>query len=198
MQNLMSEHSDPLKLKPYHQIILVKNLAGMKNLYKIISNSYLNYYKKVPRTPKSLITEHREGLVIGSACEAGELYQAILTNKPQNEIEEIGSFYDYLEIQPLCNNQFMLDKEIVNSDEELMEINRKIYELGKKLGKPVVATCDAHFFNKDDEITRKILLGRTKICGRGPRCPSVFRTTDEMLKRIPVPRRGGGARSCHH
>ncbi len=182
MQNLMSEHSDPLKLKPYHQIILVKNLAGMKNLYKIISKSYLNYYKKVPRTPKSLITEHREGLIIGSACEAGELYQAILTNKTQNEIEEIASFYDYLEIQPLCNNQFMLDKEIVNSKEELMEINRKIYELGKKLGKPVVATCDAHFFDEDDEITRKILLAGQKFADADRDVHLFFRTTDEMLK----------------
>lgn len=182
MQNLMSEHSDPLKLKPYHQIILVKNLAGMKNLYKIISKSYLNYYKKVPRTPKSLITEHREGLVIGSACEAGELYQAILTNKTQNEIEEIANYYDYLEIQPLCNNQFMLDKEIVNSKEELMEINRKIYELGKKLGKPVVATCDAHFFDEDDEITRKILLAGQKFADADRDVHLFFRTTDEMLK----------------
>ena len=182
MQNLMSEHSDPLKLKPYHQIILVKNLAGMKNLYKIISKSYLNYYKKVPRTPKSLITEHREGLIIGSACEAGELYQAILTNKTQNEIEEIANYYDYLEIQPLCNNQFMLDKEIVNSKEELMEINRKIYELGKKLGKPVVATCDAHFFDEDDEITRKILLAGQKFADADRDVHLFFRTTDEMLK----------------
>ena len=182
MQNLMSEHSDPLKLKPYHQIILVKNLVGMKNLYKIISKSYLNYYKKVPRTPKSLITEHREGLIIGSACEAGELYQAILTNKTQNEIEEIANFYDYLEIQPLCNNQFMLDKEIVNSKEELMEINRKIYELGKKLGKPVVATCDAHFFDEDDEITRKILLAGQKFADADRDVHLFFRTTDEMLK----------------
>ena len=182
MQNLMSEHSDPLKLKPYHQIILVKNLAGMKNLYKIISKSYLNYYKKVPRTPKSLITEHREGLIIGSACEAGELYQAILTNKTQNEIEEIANYYDYLEIQPLCNNQFMLDKEIVNSKEELMEINRKICELGKKLGKPVVATCDAHFFDEDDEITRKILLAGQKFADADRDVHLFFRTTDEMLK----------------
>ena len=182
MQNLMSEHSDPLKLKPYHQIILVKNLAGMKNLYKIISKSYLNYYKKVPRTPKSLITEHREGLIIGSACEAGELYQAILTNKTQNEIEEIANYYDYLEIQPLCNNQFMLDKEIVNSKEELMEINRKIYELGKKIGKPVVATCDAHFFDEDDEITRKILLAGQKFADADRDVHLFFRTTDEMLK----------------
>ena len=182
MQNLMSEHSDPLKLKPYHQIILVKNLVGMKNLYKIISKSYLNYYKKVPRTPKSLITEHREGLIIGSACEAGELYQAILTNKTQNEIEEIASFYDYLEIQPLCNNQFMIDKEIVNSKEELMEINRRIYELGKKLGKPVVATCDAHFFDEDDEITRKILLAGQKFADADRDVHLFFRTTDEMLK----------------
>lgn len=182
MQQLMAERSDPLKLKSYHQIILVKNLVGMKNLYKIISQSYLNYYHRVPRTPKTLIEEHREGLIIGSACEAGELYQAILSNKTQSEIDEIADFYDYLEIQPLSNNQFMLDKEIVGSKEELMEINRKIYELGKRLGKPVVATCDAHFLEDDDEITRQILLAGQKFADADRRSHLYFRTTEEMLE----------------
>lgn len=182
MQQLMAERSDPLKLKPYHQIILVKNLVGMKNLYKIISQSYLNYYHRVPRTPKTLIAEHREGLIIGSACEAGELYQAILSNKTQNEIDEIANFYDYLEIQPLCNNQFMIDKEIVGSKEELIEINKKIYELGKRLGKPVVATCDAHFLEDDDEITRQILLAGQKFADADRQVHLYFRTTDEMLE----------------
>ena len=181
MQQLMSERSDPLKLKSYHQILLVKNLTGLKNLYKIISKSYLNYYHRVPRTPKTLIEEHRDGLIIGSACEAGELYQAILNNKTENEIEEIANFYDYLEIQPLCNNQFMIDKEIVSGKEELMELNRKIYNLGKKLGKPVVATCDAHFFDDDDEITRKILLTGQKYADADRNVHLYFRTTDEML-----------------
>ncbi len=182
MQQLMAERSDPLKLKSYHQIILVKNLTGMKNLYKIISQSYLNYYHRVPRTPKTLIEEHRDGLIIGSACEAGELYQAILTNKTENEIEEIANFYDYLEIQPLCNNQFMLDKGIVSSRDELIEINKKIYQLGKKLGKPVVATCDAHFLDEEDEIVRKILLTGQKYADADRDVRLYFRTTDEMLR----------------
>ncbi|MBQ2709798.1 MAG: PHP domain-containing protein, partial [Clostridia bacterium] len=181
MQNLMSERSDPLKLKPYHQILLVKNKIGLKNLYKIISASYLSYYRRVPRTPKSLITEHRDGLIIGSACEAGELYQAILENKTEREIENIADFYDYLEIQPLCNNRFMIESEKVKGEEELIEINKKIYALGKKLGKPVVATCDVHFFEKDDEITRKILLAGQKFSDADKDVGLYFRTTDEML-----------------
>jgi len=181
MQNLMSERTDPLKLKPYHQIILVKNLVGLKNLYRIISASYLQYYRRVPRTPKSLIVDNREGLIIGSACEAGELYQAILSNKSEKEIEDIANFYDYLEIQPLSNNRFMLEKEIVKSEDELIAINKRIYELGKKLGKPVCATCDAHFFNKEDEVTRKILLAGQKFSDADRDIGLYFRTTDEML-----------------
>lgn len=181
MQQLMSERSDPLKLRPYHQILLVKNLTGLKNLYKIISKSYLNYFRRVPRTPKTFIEEHRDGLLIGSACEAGELYQAILSNRSEAEIEEIASFYDYLEIQPLCNNRFMLEKEIVKSEDELKAINKRIYELGKKLSKPVVATCDAHFLDKNDEITRKILLAGQKYADADRDVGLYFRTTDEML-----------------
>ena len=181
MQQLMSERSDPLKLKTYHQILLVKNKVGLKNLYRIISESYLNYYRRSPRTPKTLIEEHRDGLIIGSACEAGELYQAILSNKSDKEIEDIASFYDYLEIQPLCNNRFMIEKEMVKDEDELIAINRRIYELGKKLGKPVCATCDAHFAEKDDEITRKILLAGQKFSDADRDVGLYFRTTDEML-----------------
>ncbi len=181
MQHLMAEKSDPLKLKSYHQILLVKNLTGLKNLYKIISQSYLQYYHRVPRTPKSLIDEHREGLIIGSACESGELYQAILNNRTESEIEAIARYYDYLEIQPLCNNQFMLDKEIVGSKDDLIEINKKIYALGKKLGKPVCATCDVHFFEEREEITRKILLAGQKFSDADRDIHLYFRTTDEML-----------------
>ena len=181
MQQLMSERSDPLKLRTYHQILLVKNKVGLKNLYRIISESYLNYYRRNPRTPKTLIEAHREGLIIGSACEAGELYQAILSNKSEREIEDIANFYDYLEIQPLCNNRFMLEKEIVKSEEELININKRIYALGKKLGKPVCATCDAHFAEKDDEITRKILLAGQKFADADRDVGIYFRTTDEML-----------------
>ena len=181
MQQLMSERSDPLKLRPYHQILLVKNKVGLKNLYRIISESYLKYYRKSPRTPKTLIEANRDGLIIGSACEAGELYQAILQNKSEREIEEIADFYDYLEIQPLCNNRFMIEKELVKDDDELIAINKRIYELGKKLGKPVCATCDAHFAEKDDEITRKILLSGQKFSDADRDIGLYFRTTDEML-----------------
>ncbi len=181
MQQLMSERSDPLKLRPYHQILLVKNKVGLKNLYRIISDSYLKYYRKSPRTPKTLIEANREGLIIGSACEAGELYQAILQNKSEKEIEDIASFYDYLEIQPLCNNRFMIEKELVKDESELIAINKRIYELGKKLGKPVCATCDAHFAEKDDEITRKILLSGQKFSDADRDVGLYFRTTDEML-----------------
>ncbi|MBQ8248978.1 MAG: PolC-type DNA polymerase III [Clostridia bacterium] len=181
MQQLMSERSDPLKLRPYHQILLVKNKVGLKNLYRIISESYLTYYRRNPRTPKTLIEAHREGLIIGSACEAGELYQAILMNKSEKEIEDIANFYDYLEIQPLCNNRFMLDKGDVKSEEDLININKRIYALGKKLGKPVCATCDAHFVEKDDEITRKILLAGQKFSDADRDTGIYFRTTEEML-----------------
>ena len=182
MQNLMSERSDPLKLKSYHQILLVKNKVGLKNLYRIISASYLQYYRRNPRTPRSLIEANREGLIIGSACEAGELYQAILQNKSEKEIEEIADFYDYLEIQPLCNNRFMLERELVKSEDELIAINKRIYELGKKLGKPVCATCDAHFLNKGDEVTRKILLAGQKFSDADRDVGIYLRTTDEMLE----------------
>ncbi len=181
MQQLMSERSDPLKLKPYHQIILVKNTVGLKNLYRIISASYLQYYRRVPRTPKTLIEENREGLIIGSACEAGELYQAILSGKSEKEIEDIASFYDYLEIQPLCNNGFMIGGDLIKSEDELIKINKQIYELGKKLKKPVCATCDAHFIEKDDEVTRKILLAGQKFSDADRDVGIYFRTTEEML-----------------
>ncbi|MBQ2876057.1 MAG: PolC-type DNA polymerase III [Clostridia bacterium] len=188
----MGEAVDPIKLPPYHLIVFAKNQVGLKNLYKLISYSYLNYYggfgrnKKVPRMPKSVIEEHREGLVIGSACVSGELYSAILDGKKDSELEELCEFYDYLEIQPICNNMFLLNEEEkrgvqVGSVEELKEINRKIYNLGKKLGKPVCATCDAHFVNKEDEIYRRILLAGMKFKDADKDEPIYLRTTDEML-----------------
>ena len=184
----MSESVDPVKLKAHHMIILAKNAEGLKNLYKLISYSYLNYYggfgrqKKVPRIPKTVLEQHREGLIIGSACVSGELYDAILEGKKADEIEEIAEFYDYLEIQPLCNNRFLIDEGKVADDEALRDINRRILALGRKLGKPVCATCDAHFLNKEDEIYRRILLAGMKFKDADREEPIYLRTTDEMLE----------------
>jgi len=181
LNTAMSERSDPLKLKTYHQIILVKNQVGLKNLYRLVSDSYLNFYRKNPRIPKTHLTEFREGLIIGSACEAGELFTALLEGKPQSELEAIADFYDYLEIQPLCNNRFLVEQGKVADDEGLKELNRKIIALGKKLGKPVVATCDAHYLDPDDEIYRRILLSGMKFSDADKETQLYFRTTEEML-----------------
>ncbi|MBE6600079.1 MAG: PolC-type DNA polymerase III [Ruminococcaceae bacterium] len=178
----MSVNSDPLKLPTYHQIILVKNKEGLKNLYKLISMSYLNYYRKHPRIPKSALEQHREGLIIGSACESGELYRAILEGLPESDIESIVSFNDYLEIQPLSNNMFLVNEGKLSSVEDIKEINKKIIELGKKYKKPVVATCDAHFINDEDEIFRKILLKGMKFRDADKDTHIYFRTTEEMLQ----------------
>ena len=181
MTEVMSEKSDPLKLKTYHQIILVKNLTGLRNLYILVSDSYLKYFRRFPRFPKSHIEEYREGLLIGSACEAGELFQSIVKGRPDNEVEEIASFYDYLEIQPVSNNSFLIDNGTVSGEEELRNINRRIYELGKKLGKPVVATSDAHYLDPEDEIYRRILLTGKKYSDADRETKLYFKTTDEML-----------------
>ena len=184
----MSESVDPLKLKSYHTIIFAKNREGLHNLYKLVSMSYLDYYggfgrqRKVPRMPKSIIEENREGLIIGSACVSGELYDAIIEGKKQEELEEIASFYDYLEIQPICNNAFLIAEERVADEQALRDINKQIYDLGKKLGKPVCATCDAHFINKEDEMYRRILLAGMKFKDADKDEPIYLRTTDEMLK----------------
>ena len=182
MSAAMSDRTDPLKLNTQHLILLVKNKIGLKNLYKMISSSYLTYYKKRPRIPKTLLEAHREGLIIGSACEAGELYQAILENKPWDELVSIANFHDYLEIQPLSNNRFMIANKTVSGDEELKKINQTIIKLGEETGKPVVATCDAHFLDKTDEIYRKILLAGMKFDDADRDIGLYFRTTNEMLQ----------------
>ncbi|MBR5011497.1 MAG: PHP domain-containing protein, partial [Clostridia bacterium] len=154
LSETMSENADPLKLRTYHQIIFAKNQVGLKNLYKLISDSYLTYYRRFPRIPKTRLTELREGLIIGSACEAGELFSAIISGKSDAVIEEIASFYDYFEIQPIANNRFMIEKGLAKDEEELREFNRKVVALGERMGKPVCATCDAHYMDPEDEIYR--------------------------------------------
>ena len=181
LSTAMSEHADPLQIKPRHMILIAKNKVGLKNLYRLISDSYLTYYKRNPRIPKSLLEKHREGLIVGSACEAGELYTAILEGQPEAKLEEIASFYDYLEIQPLCNNRFLIAEGKVSGDEQLKDINRRIIALGKKLGKMTVATCDAHFLEKEDELYRKILLAGQKFKDADRDTGIYFRTTEEML-----------------
>lgn len=182
LQNEFSANANPLTLKPYHQIILAKSQEGLKNLYKLISLSYLDYYRRQPRIPKTALEKHREGLIIGSACEAGELFCAILEGKPEKEIEEIVNFYDYLEIQPICNNRFLITEGRVADDEGLRDLNRRIVALGEKYNKPVVATCDAHFLNEEDEIYRKILLAGMKFKDCDRDIHLYFRTTEEMLE----------------
>lgn len=173
---------DIKKTKTNHAIILVKNYTGLKNLYKIISKSHLDYFYLRPRVPKKLLLEYKEGLILGSACEAGELYRAILNKKSKMEIENIAKFYDYLEIQPLGNNQFMLEKNIVGSITDLQNINKEIIALGEKLNKLVVATCDVHFLDPSDEVFRRILMAGKGFKDADNQAPLYFRTTEEMLK----------------
>ena len=173
------------KLPTYHGIILAKNNVGRMNLYRLISMSHLTYFARRPRIPKSLLNKYREGLIIGSACEAGELYRAILEGKPDTEIARLVDFYDYLEIQPLGNNRFMIESERipnVNSMEDIMEINRKIVRLGDQFRKPVAATCDVHFLNPEDEIYRRIIMAGQGFPDADNQAPLYFRTTEEMLQ----------------
>lgn len=180
--NNLNSSSDILKDRPFHVIILVKNLIGLKNLYKLVSESHMNYFHRQPRIPKSLLEEHREGLLIGSACEAGELYKGIISNKSTNEIRDIVKFYDYLEIQPIDNNMYLVREGIVKDEEQLRDINKKIYNLGKENNKPVVATGDVHFLDPEDEVYRRILMSGQKFRDADFQPPLYYKSTDEMLE----------------
>ncbi|MBR4669754.1 MAG: PolC-type DNA polymerase III [Butyrivibrio sp.] len=171
-------------LRPNHCIILAKNTLGRVNLYTLVSESHVDYFRRFPLIPKSELIKHREGLIIGSACCAGELYGAVVEGRPPEEIARLVDFYDYLEIQPVANNHFMVESdryEDINSDDDIREINKEIVRLGEQWGKPVVATCDAHFLNPEDEIYRTIIMA-----GKGmndeEESPLYLRTTDEMMQ----------------
>ena len=169
-------------LPSYHAIIIAKNQKGLRNLYELISISHLNYFYKKPRILTSVLEKHKEGLILGSACEQGEIYRAIIAGKSDEELETIASRYDYLEIQPLGNNMFMVRNGTVKDEEELKNINRRIVDLGDRLGKKVVATCDAHFLDPEDEIYRRILMSGQGYEDSDDQAPLYLRTTDEMLK----------------
>ena len=178
----ISTRPELLKSQKYHIILLAKNYVGLKNLYKLISKSNLEYFYKKPIMPKSVIEQFRDGIIIGSACEAGELYRAILDKKSNEELLDIASFYDYLEIQPLGNNAFMLRNGTVASKSELQDINRKIIGLGDKLNLPTVATCDVHFMDPEDAMYRRVLLGAQGFSDADEQAPLYLRTTEEMLE----------------
>lgn len=187
MAEAMSRNSDPKRLKYYHVIILVKDLTGLKNLYKLVSRSYINYYHRFPRIPKTLLKEYREGLIIGSACADGELYQALLDNKSYGDLIKIASFYDYLEVQPNSNNRFLVEGDKLGEDKAAAEKQlcanvKRIIELGDKLKKPVCAAGDVHFLEPEDETYRKILQSGMGYQNSDRTTGLYLKTTDEMLE----------------
>ncbi|MGM0470685.1 MAG: PolC-type DNA polymerase III [Bacillota bacterium] len=179
--NSLSSEIDYKRLRPYHAVILVKNQQGLKNLYELVSKAHIETFHRVPRILKSDLLQKREGLIIGSACEAGQLYKAFVNGKDEATIREIAEFYDYLEIQPLGNTEFLVRDGQVDSREELKEINRQIYQLGEELDKPVVATGDVHFIDPQDKIFREILMTGQGFDDAEDQAPLYYRTTEEML-----------------
>ncbi len=180
MEGYLVENGKSLD-KAYHIILLAKNPIGLRNLYQMVSLSHLKYLHRTPRLPRKIISEYREGIIVGSACEAGELIRAIVDKRSDEELFKIAGFYDYLEIQPIGNNEFLVRKDFVKNDEALRDINRKVAELAKKLKKPLVATCDVHFLNPEDEIYRRILMTGKGYQDAEHQPPLFFRTTEEML-----------------
>ncbi len=183
-------------MHPFHCIVLIKNEIGRVNLYKMISQSHLTYFKRFPKVPKSMLASHREGLIIGSACEAGELFRAVLEDAAQDEIDSLCDFYDYFEIQPLGNNRFLIDDEKqsnITSDEDLKALNEKIVKLGEIYNKPVCATCDCHFLNPEDEVYRRLITYSKGFKDAENQPPLYFRTTEEMLAEFDYL----GLKKCH-
>jgi len=171
------------KIPNYHCIILVKNMEGLKNLYELVSASHLKYFKRVPRIPKSLLNEKRHGLIIGTACEAGELIRNYFKHKNDQELlKEIASFYDFIEIQPIGNNEFLVRKGLLSSNQDLIKLNKDLFDLGQKLEKPVVVTGDVHFANPEDEVFRRILMAGKGFSDAEQQGPLYLKTTEEMLK----------------
>ena len=174
------------KGKAYHIILLAKNKQGIRNIYEMVSASHLNYFYRTPRIPKSLLEKKREGIIIGSACEAGELFRAVVGKKSHDEIKKIAQFYDYFEIQPIGNNAYMkreAEFEDINTDEDLKNLNREIVKLGEEMNKPVVATCDVHFLDPEGANYRKILMYYKGFKDAEDQAPLYFRTTEDVYKR---------------
>ncbi len=184
------------KMHAFHCIVLCKNEQGRRNLYKMISASHLRFFQRTPKIPKSMLTEYREGLIIGSACEAGELFRALLEEASAEEIASLCEFYDYYEIQPIGNNRFMIEDEKlpqIQTDVDLQRLNERIVELGEEFGKPVVATCDCHFLNPEDEVYRRLIMYSKGFKDADKQAPLYFRTTEEMLAEFEYL----GPKKCH-